>query len=334
MNASAAKHDALIPALRAAGLVRSDRPILEPLTGGVSSEIILVSEGGRRFVVKRALAKLRVRDDWFADTSRSRSELAYLKRAEEIAPGCTPRILYSPPSGEWFAMEYLGAEFANWKARLLEGRAEPAPARQAGRLLGSIHRATWADSEAARTFATLENFRQLRLEPYLATAARRVPDLAPQLLAVERALANTALALVHGDFSPKNILISADRLVILDAEVAWFGDPAFDTAFLISHFLLKGLCHPANPGPFLDLTTEFWPAYAQAVGQPRGEELEARTAKIVLCLMLARVHGKSPVEYLNASQQTKVTSFVRLHLPNAPVRVSELTGAWRQSLHS
>ena len=53
--------------------------------------------------------------------------------------------------------------------------------------------------------------------------------------------------LVHGDFSPKNLLVSGDRLVIIDCEVAWYGDPAFDLAFLLNHLCLKALYHaPAH----------------------------------------------------------------------------------------
>ena len=322
----------LIASLRGAGLVRSSTPALRPLPGGVSSEILRVDDGDRTFVVKRALARLRVRDDWFADVSRGRSELAYLRRASAIVPGCTPRVLFAPPSGEWFAMEFLGDEFANWKTLLAGGHAEPRPAREAGTLLGRVHGATWKDPAVAREFSTLGNFRQLRLDPYLETSAHRVPDLAPQLRAEQDRLAGTTLALVHGDFSPKNILLSSDRLVLLDAEVAWFGDPVFDTAFLLTHFFLKSLLRAGDPEPVLQLGRVFWSAYVDALGTNDHEALERRTTRLMLCLMLARVHGKSPVEYLAPPQQALVTSFVRAHLPQPASRLSSLTAAWRESI--
>ncbi|MDB6170256.1 MAG: Aminoglycoside phosphotransferase [Verrucomicrobia bacterium] len=333
MSRDTPEHAGLLAELRGAGLTRTDHPVIAPLPGGVSSEILRVTDGGRDFVVKRALAKLKVRDDWFADVSRSRSELAYLRRASAIAPGCTPRVLFSPPSGDWFAMEYLGPEFSNWKTLLLAGSVDPWPAREAGALLGRIHRATWLDPEIAREFATLGNFRQLRLEPYLATAARRVPDLAPLLLEEQERLAGSSTALVHGDFSPKNIMVASQRVILLDAEVAWCGDPAFDPAFLLAHCLLKSLLRPAAPEPVLGIAGIFWRSYAQALGSV-DDSIEPRTTRLVLCLLLARVHGKSPVEYLSARQQTVVTGFVRAHLSQPPSRLESLVDAWRETLRA
>eukprot|EP01031_Cornospumella_fuschlensis_P018532 gene18532-22689_t len=175
-------HDEWVPALRRAGLVQSPAPRLGALTGGVSSEIILVQDGERRFVVKRALAKLRVRDDWFADTGRSGVEQAYLHVAGALLPSCVPRVLFADPEAGWFAMEYLGEGFANWKSHLLSGQADTQAAYRAGEVLGTIHRETWGDSDLAKEFDTGRNFHQLRLEPYLETAAQRVPDLAGPLL--------------------------------------------------------------------------------------------------------------------------------------------------------
>lgn len=334
MNQPSSDFSAIIAALRAAGLVRTATPALRLLSGGVSSEILHIDDGdGRQLVVKRALAKLRVRDDWFADVSRNRVEQAYFCRVGEIAPGCVPRVLFSHATDGWFAMEYLGGDFANWKTLLLEKNPDPAHARRAGELLGRIHRATWGDAAVAREFATLENFRQLRLDPYLETAAARVPELAELLRAEKERLAGTALALVHGDFSPKNILLAPDRFVLLDAEVGWFGDPVFDTAFLLNHFFLKALLHAADPAPLLELVPAFWNAYALALGPQADAALESRTARLLLCLLLARVHGKSPVEYLTqTAQHAFVTDFVRAHLPRPPAQIAELTAAWRAGL--
>lgn len=329
------KNDEWVQVLRRAGLVLSPAPRLEALTGGVSSEIILVEDGGRRFVVKRALAKLRVADDWFADTGRSSIEQAYLRVAGALLPDCVPRVLFADPEAGWFAIEHLGEGFVNWKAQLLTGHADPATARRAGEVLGVIHRETWGDADLAAEFATGRNFHQLRLEPYLETAARRAPDLAGPLLAEVARLQDTALALVHGDFSPKNILVAPDRLVLLDAEVAWFGDPAFDAAFLLNHLCLKALLHAEAPDSMLESARVFWKAYTTALRHHSDSELESRTVRLLLCLMLARIHGKSPVEYLpQPNQQHAVTAFVRAHLPHPPALLADLLAAWRHSLSS
>jgi aminoglycoside phosphotransferase (APT) family kinase protein len=322
-----------LPALRRAGLVQSAAPRLEALTGGVSSEIILVEDGDRRFVVKRALAKLRVRDDWFADTGRSRVEQSYLRVVGGLLPSSVPRVLFADPDAGWFAMEYLGEGFANWKSQLLGGSAEPSAARRAGETLGVIHRETWGDPAIAREFDTGPNFHQLRVEPYLETAARRVPDLAGLLLEEAARLQGTALALVHGDFSPKNILVNPERLVLLDAEVGWFGDPVFDTAFLLNHLFLKALLHANAPDAMLESARIFWSAYATALGDKADAGFEARTVRLLLCLMLARIHGKSPVEYLpEPLQQGCVVEFVRSHLPHPPMLLADVMAMWREAL--
>ena len=324
---------AIVETLRKSGLVQSISPTLHPLTGGVSSDIMRIDDGDRHFVVKRALAKLRVRDDWFADTSRNQVEENYLRTVGDILPGSVPRVVFSRPEEGWFAMEYLGAEFSNWKSELLQNRADSPHATHAGIILGTIHRETWASATMARKFDTLGNFRQLRLEPYLETTAVRVPDLAPLLRAEKARLAQTALALVHGDFSPKNILYAGDRMVVLDAEVGLFGDPVFYLAFLLTHFHLKALLHAASPDKLLGLVPAFWSAYSTTLGFYASADLEYRTTRLTLCLLLARIHGKSPVEYLTEKNQSQfVTEFVRHHLPHPPGRISDLTAAWQLGL--
>jgi aminoglycoside phosphotransferase (APT) family kinase protein len=326
---------ALVAALRQAGLVRSAAPRLQPFSGGVSSDIVRVDDGDRSFVVKRALAKLKVKDDWFADVGRNAVEQAYLRCVGAFLPCAVPRLLHAEPAAGWFAMEFLGEGFANWKAQLLQGTVDPVNARRAGETLGTIHRETWGRADVAAQFSTWPNFHQLRAEPYLETSARRVPDLAAPLLAEVERMRGTALALVHGDYSPKNLMVSADRLVVVDAEVAWFGEPAFDTAFLLSHLHLKALLRARAPGPFLKLAAEFWNAYAAALGSRADADLEARTARLLLCLLLARVHGKSPVEYLPAAPaRDYVTAFVRRHLPAPPPRLADLSGRWSEGLSS
>lgn len=283
-------------------------------------------------MVKTALARLRVRDDWFADVSRNGVEQAYFSYAARIVPDAVPRVLAANPQAGWFAMEYLGDGFANWKQLLLEREALTAHAQRAGEVLGRLHRASWDDPAAREQFATLENFHALRIEPYLLTTARRVPAAAAHLAAETQRLATTKLALVHGDYSPKNILVSTDRLVVLDAEVGWFGDPAFDPAFMLNHLHLKALLHHRHPAPLLALVPAFWSAYSASLGPHADPALEARTVRLLLCLMLARVHGKSPAEYLTPAHQAFVTAFVLDYLPCPPVNLPLLTDAWRAGL--
>jgi aminoglycoside phosphotransferase (APT) family kinase protein len=328
-------HSHLIGQLRSVGLLTGDPVRLTALPGGVSSEIFLVENGSGRFVVKQALARLKVRDEWMADVGRNAIEQAFIRAVGKIEPTAVPRLLAVDEKAGWFAMEYLEAQFINWKTRLLAGHADLDTARRAGAVLGAIHRETWSDAAIAKEFATWRNFYQLRAEPYFETSARRVPDLAHLLVAEVRRLQTASIALIHGDFSPKNMLVSADRFVVVDAEVACFGDPAFDAAFLLTHFLLKASLHLARPEKFVELGKVFWPAYRGSLKQLFSPDLEARTSNLVLCLLLARIHGKSPVEYItDQARGNFVTGFVRTLLPKPPLTLDELFQRWLKGLGS
>src|SRR6185503_11395055 len=136
-----------------------------------------------------------------------------------IIPGVAPKVLAADDAG-CFAMELLEG-FPLWKAELAEGRADRDFAAKVGNSLARIHAATAGDKDCATRFDTDKNFHAIRLEPYLLAAGRANPALEKNLKALSERTANTRLALVHGDVSPKNILIGAQGPVFLDAECAW-----------------------------------------------------------------------------------------------------------------
>ncbi len=289
-----------IDTLRRDGVLRQPDARLTPLTGGVSSEIFRVDDGEDVFVVKRALAKLKVNDDWNADIDRNRHEQMYIKYVAQFLPHAVPSLRAGAVDRGYFAMELLGPEFSTWKQLLLRGQARMEDAVSAATILGNIHAHSAADSKAALQFDTTENFRQLRIDPYLLTTGRRHPDLQALFECEAQRLASTRLCLVHGDFSPKNIMISTSRMVLLDCEVAWYGDPAFDLAFLLTHLSLKGLYHAPRQIGLKEMCTAFWQSYVEVIGDAVDpQELERRIARLLLMLMLARIDGKSRIEYLS-----------------------------------
>ena len=252
--------------------------------------------------MKRALRRLRVKDEWIVDTSRNRYEADYLEYVGRIVPDAVPKVIARGDG--WFAMDYL-AGLDNWKTVLLGGECSPDTAAVAGDTLRRIHEFTRHNDVARARFSTLANFEQLRVEPYLITTGKRHPMLRQCFEQAATELRSASECLVHGDFSPKNLLVSADRhrVVVLDCEVAWYGDPAFDLAFLLNHLFLKALLHaPAEPG-FRQLAETFHDAYRP------DSELERRTLRLLLLLMLARVDGKSPVEYLTPEKQDVIRRY-------------------------
>jgi len=315
------------------GLLSGRDITLTPLTGGVSSDIQLASDGERTFVIKQALAQLKVDDLWQADVSRNRTEQAFMRHVSTFLPHSVPRIVHCNNELNYFAMDYL-AGFRDWKSILLAGDADASRARRAGEMLGAIHRATWNDQSLLDRFDTTKSFHALRTEPYLLTAAARNPDLAARIRAEARRLENTRLCLIHGDYSPKNIMIGPDRMVLLDCEVAWYGEPAFDTAFLFNHFLLKALFRRDNHMQFISLVHAAWRGYRQGRGDME-PDMEQRTGRLLLMLMLARVDGKSPAEYLRSDRRKcAVREFVHELLPREVFDLADICRRWARWLET
>jgi len=320
--------ETFLATLRRDGCVREAQATLKPLSGGVSSDIYLVEDGRERFVVKRALARLRVKDDWFANVGRNATEQAYLQCVSSFLPGAVPQIRSANPHAGYFCMEYLGDGFANWKQLLLSGVCETEHAAQAGKILGVIHRKTAGEAEVARNFDTTMDFCQLRIAPYLLTTGARHPGLQEFFDHEAARLKAARETLVHGDFSPKNILVSGSRMVLLDCEVAWYGDPAFDVAFLLNHFFLKSLHHAPKAFGLEKLIAAFWHAYAEARSNGNVRQVELRLVPLILMLLLARVDGKSPAEYLTVPKQQFIRTFVHAHLPSPPHNLARLSEIW------
>jgi 5-methylthioribose kinase len=317
------------------GLVRAgEAAVWTPLAGGVSSDIWRLDAGGRTVCVKRALAKLKVKDDWTAPVGRNLYEWRWFETAGSVLPDAVPRLIACDPAHGVFAMEFLPAQdYPLWKAELLAGRADVAFAAEVGERLGRIHAATALSVAMAERFATDTTFFDLRLDAYLLATARRRPRVAAALQALAKRTAETRLALVHGDVSPKNILMGPRGPVFLDAETAWYGDPAFDVAFCLNHLLLKCLAVPAARADLLASFAAVSRAYLAKVAWEPAAVLEARAAGLLPGLMLARVDGKSPVEYVTRDADKDLIRTVAEGLLLAPPeRLGDVSAAWAASL--
>jgi 5-methylthioribose kinase len=318
---------AVLDLLRRAGLAAKDEvPHAEALSGGVSSDIWRVDLATGPVCVKRALPRLRVAQLWEAPVARNRFEYEWFRIAGAAAPGAVPKVIARDESA--FVMEYLDpARHPVWKDLLRQGRADPAFAARVGSTLALIHSAT---TDVAATFPTDEIFYAIRLEPYLVATAKKHPDLHSRLLGLVERTTKTKVCLVHGDVSPKNILAGPRGPVFLDAECAWYGDPAFDLAFCLNHLLLKCLWVPKAQAAFLECFDTLSRAYLEAVSF---EGVEERTASLLPGLLLARVDGKSPVEYLTQERQKEVVRrAARSLLKATPSTLSQVSKAWRESL--
>jgi len=325
----------LLDSLHRLGLVPPGaRVVVTPLAGGVSSDISRVEVDGRSFCVKRALGRLKVAADWRAPVARNHSEAEWIRVAGEIAPDAVPRLIGEDRAAGLFAMSWLPPE-ANpvWKTELADGRIDEAVAAEVGRRIVLVHAATAGRVDVAARFANDDIFHAIRLEPYLLATAERHPDCANALRRLAETTSHTRLALVHGDVSPKNILLGARGPVFLDAECAWYGDPAFDLAFLLNHLLLKCVWRREWRTRYLAAFRAAATAYvAGVVWEPR-DVFEARCARLLPGLLLARIDGKSPVEYIDAeADRERVRACARPLLMAPRTRLAEIAEAWRRSM--
>jgi len=306
-----------------------------PLAGGVSSDIWRVDLAGADSIcVKRALAKLKVAADWFAPVSRNAFEWAWIEFAARHVPDAVPTPLVHDEAAGLFAMSYLAPEdYPVWKQQLLAGTVNVDTAAAVGWVLATLHLASAHDGALARTFDSGWNFHALRLEPYLLATAQRHPDLAAALEALVERTANTRIALVHGDVSPKNILVGPRGPVFLDAECAWYGDPAFDIAFCLNHLLLKCLVRPRERPALRRAFAAFVDEYFRAATFESRVALEARAASLLPALFLARVDGKSPVEYLTTERDRDRVRAVAVPLIARPVAsLDDVADRWHLAL--
>jgi aminoglycoside phosphotransferase (APT) family kinase protein len=303
---------------------------LTPLSGGVSSDIYQAHLPSGVICVKRALPKLKVAADWRAPVERNHWEVEWMRVVGGILPAAVPAVLGEDREAGAFAMAWLPPDrYPVWKAQLAQGQASVADAARVGTTLGRIHAATADRPEIAARFATDANFHAIRLEPYLLTTGRAHPDLAPRLTLLAATTAATRRVLVHGDFSPKNILLGPDGPVLLDAECAWYGDPAFDLAFVLNHLLLKGVWQPHRRREYTAMYRALVDAYRDHVRWEPWPTVETRTAALLPGLLLARVDGKSPVEYVTRdADRDAIRAFARPRLSGAPATLASIAADW------
>jgi aminoglycoside phosphotransferase (APT) family kinase protein len=298
---------ALLPYLSTNHLIQlGDRPSVRVLSGGVSSRTVLVEVPGRpSFVVKQALAKLRVASDWFSPPDRIHREALGMRCLQNLAPpGAITSLLFEDTSSYVIAMSAVPQPHRNWKEMLFVEPPAPNHVEQFAFILSQIHSKSHGDSSLVLIFGDQTNFESLRLEPYYRYSAECVPEARTFLKQLIDDTAGRKLSLVHGDYSPKNILVHEGKFVLVDHEVVHFGDPAFDVGFSFTHLLSKALHLNSFRQEFLGAAQLFVNLYLQGVRAVGfDDDLEPMACRHALACLLARVAGRSPFEYLTARER-------------------------------
>ena len=312
--------------LAARGLLPEGADVeVRALGGGVSNVVLAARSGAVAVVTKQALPRLRVADEWLATPERVLTEAAALELIGRLTPGRVPRVLDADPAALTITIEHAPDGWTDWKSQLLDGRTDPAVAAELGAVLGAWHGRTWEVGDVAERFGDLTAFEQLRVDPYYRTVQRRRPDLAEAMGGVVERMAAARRCLVHGDFSPKNVLRSSGPdLWVVDAEVTHYGDPGFDTGFLLTHLALKAIHRPAHRKGYEACARAFWSAYAEG---PGGRAPLDGTLGHLAALLLSRAHGKSPAEYLDGAGRERASRLGESLLLRPP---ASLDGVWER----
>ncbi len=308
---------------------REAEVIVSELGGGVSNIVLLIewpNEPDRRWVAKQSLGKLRVKDDWRSDRERIfREAEAILALAPLLGDTALPKVIQIDRERYFFIMTAAPAGSVVWKESLLAGHVDPAVARQVGTLLGRLIVSSRADLRLKERFADRTVFDQLRIDPYYRTTAARHADVRPVLEELMADSWKIQTSLVHGDYSPKNALVKTQNVFLIDFEVVHWGDPSFDAGFLLNHLFLKALHQPRFSKAYIDAAREFWKALLTELGREPPGDFEAMTLRHLGGLMLARIDGKSPVEYIREEKtKERVRQAAKRILRERPERLEEV----------
>ena len=327
----------LIPYLRSHRLIGPDDvPNIWTLTGGVSNRTVLVEPHGQAsFVMKQALAKLRVDTDWFSSLERVHREAQGMRSLQQLAPqGSITTLLYEDYSEHLIAMSAVPRPNYTWKELLFSQPPEPCHFEVFAEILGQIHFRSRDDSSLAELFEDRAEFESLRLEPYYRFSASRIPETSAFFEELIEETLRQRLALVHGDYSPKNILVHENKFVLVDHEVIHFGDPAFDVGFSLTHLLAKAL-HLGQYRRELLISAELYVCrYLTSVRDAGfGASFEARACRHTLACLLARVMGRSPFEYLTDTEREWQRSVACRLMKNPPSGLSNLISQFEEALN-
>ena len=312
------------------GLVQSEEDIsVRELGGGVSNIVLLVEWPGdsqRSWVVKQSLGKLRVKDDWRSERSRIIREAQAIKAlAPILGTGSVPQVVHLDRGNFLFVMTAAPAGSLTWKELLLGRRSDAEVARNAALLLARMINASREDASLGSEFQDRTVFDQLRIDPYYRTTAARHPELRREFDDLIAATLEIRTSLVHGDYSPKNMLVLGESIFLIDFEVVHWGDPSFDAAFLMNHLFLKAFHTPSVSDTFIDLAFIFWGYLVAALEPAALTGLERMTFRHLGGLMLARIDGKSPAEYIrNENTKNRVRSAATRILKERPSKLPEV----------
>lgn len=312
----------VLPYLRKRGLLTGDATV-EVLTGGVSCIVLAIDNSDISIVVKQALPELKTKAKWVADQRRAIVEANAMRVYHQITPESVPELIDCDPEEFTLTMSRLPHTCTNWKIDMLEGRIHPEMGTELGLILAKWHNAAALSAEIKAGFMEDSLFEQLRVSPFYRAVAAVNPNLLTTINTLIAEITQIKITLVHGDFSPKNIMATKEKHpIVLDFEVAHTGNPVFDLAFLLAHLLCK-MIRTADVGEkelLIRTATQFLEKYQETSRIPVAESL----AQHVALIALARVEGVSPVNYLDEPEQQRLVAITKAALLDSDMTFTQL----------
>ena len=268
-------------------------------SGGVSATVVYVDRPGRKpLILKQTLEYLKTKEEWPCHPDRIVVEYNSNDIYHEIVPDCAQKMIFCDTEN-WIAVrEAVPEDWRMWKKDLMNGILDFRIAKRSIEALLTVHERAAGNRKVFDAFPSKDHFYKLRVDPYIVFTAGKYPELQKEADEVCQFLMEPSITLVHSDFSPKNIMIKDDNICILDFESSHYGNPCFDLAFFFNHMLLKSIYNPDFGNAYVDMADYMARIYLDGVTCMDRSELEEMTVRTLFFMLLARVDGKSPAEYL------------------------------------
>lgn len=315
-------------------LVTGDRPELTRLPSGEETAVYRVELAWGTVCLKRALRAPGARPEAAAAPARSAYETRWLRLAREVVPDSTPEIFAEHPVAGIFVMEYLEPDrYPPW-SRILEGdRVEPWIAAEIGHLLGRLHAASANSVTVQQRFPSAATFRALCIEPRMRGALAAHAECGAVLQSLFAGIEQSRLALVHGAFTPDNVLVGPRGPVVVDADCATYADPIFDFACMLAELAMWMLWRPRKQAAYAACFETFHRTYLPHVTWQMTADAEAHAARLVPALILGALHGPAAARRVVADADAKRARDAALALVLAPVeRLAAVRDAWLDAI--
>lgn len=266
--------------------------------GGVSCTVAYVETKEQPMIIKQALRQLKTKDTWLCDPNRMYIEYASNQIYHDLLPDCAPKTYFYDEDNYIYGREAVPDGCLMWKDYLMQGDLNFEIAKKSVDVLVAIHNKCAGDAAIKKAFENKEVFYGLRISPYFEFTTKKHTEISKLCEELTHLMMDSAISLVHGDYSPKNIMIMGEKIQVLDFEVAHYGHPAFDLAFLVNHIILKSVKFEEYAAGYLALAEYMMKRYLSQMTFMNQKEFEPVFVKTLQMLFLARIDGKSPVEYL------------------------------------